>query len=199
MTNIFYCRISTNSQNDLRQLEYAKEIGIEEQFIFNDHFTGKTLDRPEMKKMLQFLRKGDVVYVESISRLGRSIGDIIKLIETWKEQGIHLVSKNEPIDTRKNDPITEAIYVLFALFSKIELEQKKQRCLEGIKVAKMKGIHLGRKKLEDLSGPKNKKLQIESAVEERIKEKMSFRKLSKKYGVSINTIYRYMKDHHLKY
>lgn len=123
MANVFIVEFLQILKMILVKLDYAKELSIEKEYIFNDHFTGKTLDHPELKRMIQFLRKGDIVFVESISRLGRSTGDIIKLIETWKEQRIHLVSKNEPIDTRTNNSMIEAMYVLF---SKMELKQRKQ-------------------------------------------------------------------------
>ncbi len=195
MTNVFYCRISTDLQNDARQLEYAKQLGIEPQYIFNDHFTGTTMKRKELERMNQFLRMGDVVHVESISRIGRTTLEVIQLIEAWNKKGIYLVSQKEHIDTRTKNPYTEALYVIYALYSSIEHKQRKQRCEEGMIMARLRGEHIGRRKLEDLKGSKNKKYQIESAVQERLEKNTSMRTLSKKYGVAINTIYRYIREH----
>ena len=95
--HIGYVRVSTEEQNPARQQELLRELGVDE--IFLDRASGKNTDRPELKRMLAYVRKGDTVIVESISRFARNTRDLLELIEQLTAKEVEFVSKKEAIDT----------------------------------------------------------------------------------------------------
>ena len=92
-----YVRCSTIEQNEARQLKMMEEHGAEKLFI--DKASGKNTDRPELKRMMNFVRFGDTVIVESISRFARNTKDLLELVEHLTSKGVEFVSKKESIDT----------------------------------------------------------------------------------------------------
>ena len=95
---IGYIRISDKSQNTIRQELLMEELGVGE--IFIDKASGKNAtNRPALQEMLKFVRKGDVVIVESISRFARNTRDLLELIEILEEKKVSFISKKEAIDT----------------------------------------------------------------------------------------------------
>ena len=82
----------------MRQEVLMQELGVDEVYI--DRLSGKNTDRPELKKMMDYVRKGDTVIVESISRFARNTRDLLELIEKLSEKGVEFVSRKEAIDTR---------------------------------------------------------------------------------------------------
>ena len=94
---IGYIRISTTDQNTARQEVLMKELGAKQVFI--DRMSGKNTDRPELKRMMNFVREGDTVIVESISRFARNTKDLLELVEQLAQKHVEFVSKKEAIDT----------------------------------------------------------------------------------------------------
>ena len=94
---IGYIRVSTQEQNTMRQEVLMQELSVDEVYI--DRLSGKNTDRPELKKMMDYVRKGDTVIVESISRFARNTRDLLVLIEKLTEKGVEFVSRKEAIDT----------------------------------------------------------------------------------------------------
>ena len=88
---IGYIRVSTQEQNTMRQEVLMQELGVDEVYI--DRLSGKNTDRPELKKMMDYVRKGDTVIVESISRFARNTRDLLELIEKLSEKGVEFVSR----------------------------------------------------------------------------------------------------------
>lgn len=93
--------------------------------------------------MLDYVCVGDTLYVESISRLGRSTRDLLNIIDTLNDKGVTLVSHKESIDT--DTPTGKFMLTVFAALSQLEREQLKQRQREGIEIAKAQGKYTGRK------------------------------------------------------
>ena len=91
---IGYIRVSTQEQNTMRQEVLMQELGVDEVYI--DRLSGKNTDRPELKKMMDYVRKGDTVIVESISRFARNTRDLLELIEKLSEKGVEFVSRKDP-------------------------------------------------------------------------------------------------------
>ena len=81
MEKLFYVRVSTEQQNEERQLKLARELNIDNEFIFIDKQSGKDTERKELKRMLEYCRKGDIIYCESISRIARNTKDLLNIIE----------------------------------------------------------------------------------------------------------------------
>ncbi len=140
---IYYCRVSTADQNLDRQLEAAKRAGAGK--VYAEAISGKDTNRPELKKMLEFAREGDVVRVESISRLARSVRDLLVLVDKLEDAGVAFVSEKENIDTQT--PQGRFMLTVFAALSELEREQTLERQAEGIKLAKTRGVYTGRKKI----------------------------------------------------
>lgn len=92
-----YVRISTREQNTARQDKLMEDLGVER--IFTDRMSGKNAERPELQKMMNFVREGDSVTVESISRFARNTRDLLDLTATLKDKGVQFISKKESIDT----------------------------------------------------------------------------------------------------
>lgn len=118
-----------------------KSLNVEKVFI--EKLSGKDTNRPEFQKMMDYLREGDELYVESISRLSRSIRDLLKTIDTLNAKGVKFISQKENIDT--SSPQGRFMLSVFAALSELEREQTLQRQREGIEIAKANGKYKGRK------------------------------------------------------
>ena len=94
---IGYIRVSTEEQNTARQEVLLRELGVDEVFI--DKASGKNADRPELTHMMEYVRRGDTVIVESISRFARNTRDLLDLVERLTEKQVEFVSRKEAIDT----------------------------------------------------------------------------------------------------
>jgi DNA invertase Pin-like site-specific DNA recombinase len=138
---IAYIRVSTKDQNTARQDEIFKEIGITK--IFSEKISGKNANRPQLKAMLEYVREGDVLFVESFSRLGRSTRDLIEIVDQLNKKDVQLVSLKENIDT--TTPAGKLMFHIFASLAEFEREVLKQRQKEGIEIAKKAGKYKGRK------------------------------------------------------
>ena len=110
--------------------------------VFSDMLSGKDRNRPGLQAMLDYIREGDVLYVESISRLARSTRDLLQIVEELQVKGVQFVSEKESIDT--STPQGRFILTVFAALSELEREQIRQRQAEGIAIAKQQGKYQGR-------------------------------------------------------
>ena len=144
MSKIGYVRVSSIDQNTERQEVALKELKIDK--IFTEKLSGKNTNRPELNKMLDYVREGDTLYIESISRLARSTKDLLSLVQTLQEKGVDLVSLKENIDT--TTPQGLFILTIFGALSELERENILQRQREGIEIAKRNGKLLGRPPIE---------------------------------------------------
>ncbi len=100
-----YVRVSSREQNEARQLAAMRNAGIRAEYIFADKQSGRDFDRPQYKKLLRRLSRGDTLFVQSIDRLGRNYREII---EQWQyltsEKGVDIVVLDMPLlDTRRRD------------------------------------------------------------------------------------------------
>ena len=141
---IGYIRVSTEEQETARQELLMNELGVEKVYI--EKVSGKNTDRPQLKEMFSFIREGDVVYVESISRLARSTKDLLNLIAELEAKGVKFVSNKENIDT--DTPQGRFMLSVFAALSQLEREQILQRQKEGIAIAKAAGKYKGRQPIQ---------------------------------------------------
>ena len=140
---IGYIRVSTQEQNTIRQEVMMEQLGVEELYI--DKASGKNTDRPELKKMMAYVRRGDPVIVESISRFARNTRDLLNLMEQLSAKGVEFVSKKEAIDT--TTPTGKFMLTVFGAVAELEREYILQRQREGIEIAKQQGKYRGRKPL----------------------------------------------------
>ena len=119
-------------------------LGVDEVYI--DRMSGKDANRPELQKMMEYVRKGDTVIVESISRFARNTRDLLELVERLTAKGVEFVSKKEAIDT--TTPTGKFMLTVFGAVAELEREYILQRQREGIAIAKANGIYRGRKPVQ---------------------------------------------------
>lgn len=141
---IGYIRVSTQEQNTIRQEVLMASLGVDEVYI--DRTSGKNANRPELQKMMEYVRKGDTVIVESISRFARNTRDLLELVEKLTAKGVEFVSKKEAIDT--TTPTGKFMLTVFGAVAELEREYILQRQREGIAIAKEQGKYKGRKPIE---------------------------------------------------
>lgn len=137
-----YVRVSTEEQKTQRQEQMMTELGVER--VFLEKITGKTQrGREELNAMLSFVREGDVVVVESISRIARNTKDLLEIVERLDEKGVDFVSKKEAIDTKT--PSGKFMLTVFGAIAQLEREYILDRQREGIEIARQNGKYKGRK------------------------------------------------------
>lgn len=141
---VFYARVSTQEQNEARQMEAAKQNECEK--VFLDKASGKNAERKELKAMLSFVRQGDTVIVSEISRLARNTADLLSLVNQLNEKGVAFISLKENLDT--TTPTGKFMLTIFAAMAEMERETILQRQAEGIAEAKKAGKYQGRKPME---------------------------------------------------
>lgn len=139
--NIGYIRVSTQEQNTIRQEVLMESLGVDEVYI--DRMSGKNTNRPELQRMMEYVRRGDTVIVESISRFARNTRDLLDLVERLTAKGVEFVSKKEAIDT--TTPTGKFMLTIFGAVAELEREYILQRQREGIAIAKEQGKYTGRK------------------------------------------------------
>ncbi len=139
--NIAYVRVSTIEQNEARQLEGLKKYNIEK--WFTEKISGKDINRPELKNLLDFVREGDTVYVHDFSRLARSTKDLLDIVDHLNNKKVHLVSSKENLDS--STPTGKLMLTMIAAINEFERTNLLERQREGIAEAKKKGVYKGRK------------------------------------------------------
>jgi DNA invertase Pin-like site-specific DNA recombinase len=144
MSKIGYVRVSTVDQNTDRQEIALSELGIQKLFI--EKVSGKNTERPQFKKMMEYIREGDILYIESISRLARSTRDLLSIVQQLQDKKVDLVSLKENIDTAT--PQGRFVLTIFGALSELERESTLQRQREGIAAARLKGKKFGRPRVE---------------------------------------------------
>ncbi len=135
-----YARVSTEQQNLDRQIDMLQKYGVD--YIYNEKMTGTKRNRPELEKLLERLAEGDIVVVESLSRLGRSTKDLIWLMETFNGRGVHLVSLKESIDTTTSTG--KLLFTLMSALAQFERDVLADRTREGLAAARARGRKGGR-------------------------------------------------------
>ena len=141
MANVAYVRVSTLEQNEARQLEALEKYNIDK--WFTEKVSGKNTNRPELQRLLEYVRDGDTVYVHDFSRLARSTKDLLELVETLQNKGVHLVSNKENMDT--STATGKLMVTMMAAIAEFERANLLERQREGIAIAKAKGMYKGRK------------------------------------------------------
>lgn len=135
-----YIRVSTIEQNEARQVEALKKYNAEKTFL--EKISGKDTNRPQLQAMLEFVREGDTVVVHEFSRLARSTKDLLEIVETLNNKGVHLISNKENLDT--STPTGKLMLTMIGAIAEFERQQILERQREGIAIAKREGKFKGR-------------------------------------------------------
>lgn len=150
-----YVRVSSKDQNEARQLKEMYEQGVNERDIFMDKKSGNDFDRENYQALKRCLRKGDLLYIKSIDRFGRNSKEIKKEWEDITQNikadiiviDMPLLNTTQYKDTLKTF-VSELVLQVLAFVAEKERENIRQRQLEGIVIAKQRGIKFGRPKIE---------------------------------------------------
>ncbi len=178
-----YARVSTLDQNSDSQEDELKKAGCKR--IFVDKISGAIINRPELEKLKDQLREGDAVVVWRLDRLGRSISDLIDLMNYFKDKGVKFVSLSESIDTSTSTG--RLVFHIFASISEFERNLIVERTKAGLAAARARGRLGGRpKKLTKQKAELLKKLYDE--------KQMTVQEICEVVGVSKMTFYKYLKD-----
>ena len=156
-----------------------KELGVDEVFI--DKLSGKDTERPELKKMLSYVRKGDTVIVSEISRFARNTKDLLELVELLTKKEVEFVSQKEAIDT--STPTGKFMLTIFGAVSELERSYILSRQAEGIAIAKSLGKYKGRK-------PKGLPAGTDAVIRKWKDGEISATEAMRRLGISKSTFYR---------
>lgn len=128
----------------MRQEVLMDVLGVDK--IYIDRASGKDTQRPELQKMMDYVRHGDTVVVESVSRFARNTRDLLLLVEQLTAKGVEFVSQKESIDT--TTPTGKLMLTIFGAVAELERDYILQRQREGIEIAKANGVYKGRKPIK---------------------------------------------------
>lgn len=178
-----YIRVSTAGQNPDRQLQ-----GAALDRVFSDEASGRDVNRPELERLLAFVREGDVVVVHSMDRLARNLLDLRRLVEglTKRGVGVEFVKEAMTFTGKTDSPMSTLLLSMMGAFAEFERSLIKERQTEGIALAKANGVYRGRK-------PSLTKQQ-QTDLMERVARNESKSGLAREYGVSRETIYKYIRE-----
>jgi len=177
---IGYIRVSSEDQNLARQEVALKDFGCTK--LFADKISGKDKNRPELRRMLDYIREDDTVVVESISRLARSTRDLLDIVDIFNDKRVSFVSLKEQIDT--NTPQGKFVLTIFAALSELERDYIRQRQAEGIAIAKKEGKYKGRKPIPI------DQTELEGLIDRWKRGEIKQAYICKKLGISRSTLAR---------
>lgn len=178
---IGYARVSTIDQNSQLQLDALNNAGCDR--IYEERVSAKTKDRPELNRLLDAIREGDTVVVWRLDRLGRSIKDLIELVDKFKSLKVQFISLTENIDT--SSPSGELIFHIFASIAQFERSLIVERTKAGLASARRRGIKGGRKKKLTDSDIQKAQAMLNS-------KEITVSDVAKHFNVSRTTLYKYI-------
>lgn len=176
---IGYARVSTDDQSLDGQLDALKAAGAER--IFADKITGTARSRPELDRLLDQLRQGDVITVTKYDRLARSLRDLLDIVDTIQAHGAGFRSLAEDIDT--TTPAGRLVFHVFASIAQFERERVSERTKEGLDAARKRGRVGGRP-------PALSTAQKAEVRRMRDEEQRALPEIAKLFRVSVKTVRR---------
>lgn len=176
---IGYARVSTPDQSLDRQTDALEEAGCER--IYRERMTGRSRDRPELARMLDALREGDVVVVAKLDRIGRNTAHLIELAETFEGRGVGFVSLGDSIDT--GTATGRLFFTMLAAIAQFEADLASERTREGLAAARARGRMGGRPRLDAAS--------VDHALRLYDGGGFTIAEITAMTGVSKTTLYRY--------
>ena len=187
---IGYARVSTQDQNLEMQLDALEKAGCEQ--IFQEKASGVKSERPELLAMQQILRKGDVIYIYKLDRLGRSLKHLLELTSAFEKQGVGLISLNDHIDTTTAQG--RLIFNIFASLSEFERDLIRERTKSGLEAARARGRKGGRSRGLSKEAERTAML-AQTLYNER---KLGVDAIAKELLISKMTLYKYLRHRGVK-
>ena len=185
---IGYARVSTREQNLDLQITALHGAGCEQ--IYQEKVSG-VKERPELKRCLQSLRSGDTLVVYKLDRLGRSLKNLVEIVDDLTHRGVAICSIKDNIDA--STATGRMMVNLFAMLAEFEREMIAERCQAERKAAKERGVKFGRK-------PGGQKQQQKAkACAALYRDGMTIPAIMQQQGIkSRSTVYVYLKQEHVK-
>lgn len=182
---IGYVRVSTYDQKPDRQIA---EIEARTSKIFTDYSSGKSMDRPQLAAMMDYVREGDTIVVHSMDRLARNAIDLRKMVSELTNQGICIEFIQEKLIFVKDEknPMATFLMSVMGAFAELERAMIKERQREGIALAKKRGVYKGRSKALSEEQVSEAKKQLANGV--------SKTQIARDLNISRETLYRYLKS-----
>ena len=178
---IGYVWVSSLDQNPERQLD---EVMVDR--VLTDKASGKDVHRPELERLIAFVREGDTVVVHSMDRLARNLDDLRRLVQTLTERGVRIEFIKENLTfTGEASPMANLMLSVMGAFAEFERALIREHQREGIALARKRGAYRGRKKA--LSPDKIAELRQRVATGEQKAQ------LARDFGISRETLYQYLK------
>ena len=190
-----YVRVSSQDQNEDRQMIAMEQAGVPGENIYVDKQSGKDFNRPNYKRLLKKLKVGDILFIKSIDRLGRNYEEILA---QWrmitKDKEVDMVVIDMPLlDTRRDKNllgtfISDIVLQLLSYVSETERTNIRQRQAEGIAAAKKRGVKFGRP-IKEM--PPN----FGDVIEKWDKKELTTQEILAAYEMSESTFYRRMREY----
>ncbi|SDP28686.1 Site-specific DNA recombinase [Actinopolyspora xinjiangensis] len=178
-----YARVSTTEQSLRRQVDALTDAGCIR--VFEEKLSGKNAERPELAACLDYLRDGDTLVVLELSRLGRSLADLLSLVSGLRQRGIGFTSLHENLDT--TTPGGRLVFHVFAALAEFIRELIADGTREGLAAARAGGVRLGRP-------PAMTDEQIRHARALLAEPNTTVASIARLLGVSRSTIYKYVPE-----
>ena len=179
---IGYVRVSSFDQNADRQLD---QVAVDR--LFTDKASGKDTQRPELDALLDFVRDGDTVVVQSMDRLARNLDDLRSVVQRLTKRGVRIEFIKENLTfTGEDSPMANLMLSVMGAFAEFERALIRERQREGIALAKQRGAYRGRKK----------SLLPERAADlrRRVAAGEAKAQLAREFGISRETLYQYLRE-----
>ena len=184
MSNVAYVRVSTVEQNTGRQFGDFEKAGVKIDKVFEEKISGKDRERPKLKAMLDYVREGDTVYIESYSRLARNTRDLLNIVHELEEKKVSVVSLKENFDT--STPQGRLMLTFMQGIAQFERDIIKERQAEGIAIAKEQG-----KFAKPITPRPDEWKELYSQYKQR---EITATALAKKLGISRSLLYKWIRE-----
>lgn len=179
---IGYARVSTIDQNLDRQIDALKDAGCEK--IFAEKASGRSKNRPELQRMIEYMRQGDQVIVVKLDRIGRNTKNLIELSEQFESAGVDFISLGDSIDT--STATGRLFFSVLAAIAQFEADLNRERTMEGLEAARRRGNTGGRPRID----PE----MVDRALRMYRAKTFCIREITQATGLSKASIYRYVKQ-----
>lgn len=179
MAHVGYIRVSSVDQNVERQL-----LGVELDKTFTDKASGKDTDRPGWQACREYLREGDTLHVHSIDRLGRSMSDLLRIVDELTSRGVSVQFHKENLvfSAGAADPMQKLQFSMLAAFAEFERSMIRERQREGIELAKAAGKYKGRKPVVNAD--------LKARIDAMLETGKSKAEVAAELGISRTTLYK---------
>ena len=179
-----YARVSTEGQCLDRQIDQLTAAGGDKENIYTEKMSGTKSNRPKLKALLEVVESGDIVYIESLNRLGRSSADLISIMQTLADEGVTLISLKENLDF--SSAAGKMIAQFLAILAEFERNCIVERVKEGVAAARARGRIGGR--------PATPAKTLDKALQMYDMHNLTVTEICRACGISRPTLYKALRQ-----